>query len=324
MRRLLFVATAVALLLAVFAPAALAARAAAPSSSGTILAAQPTPSTDTLLIAVNRSVAVPSGDHLDTLVVVGGDAAVSGDIGTIVVARGTATLSGATAHTLVVVDGHASLEPGTTISGDVRTLNGTVTQAPGATVAGSTSSLDSGLAALAWLFVPFAILLFLGFALAALAAALFVAAFAARQVRSMEALISGQPGHVLVAGIAGTVLIPTIAVLLMLTVVGAPIGMAVLFVLLPAMAFLGWLVAAIWIGDWIVARSRGAAEPDRPYLAAVIGVIALAFVGILPFVSAIATLFGFGALILAAWRVLRREMPSTGQGVPAQPTMSPS
>jgi hypothetical protein len=37
------------------------------------------------------------------------------------------------------------------------------------------------------------------------------------------------------------------------------------------------------------------------------GVIALAVAGLVPFVTAIATLFGFGALLLAAWRMLRHE-----------------
>ncbi len=307
MRRLLFVATAVALLLALFAPAA--------------LAAEPDGGARSLLLTVDRTVDIPAGDHVDTLVVLGADATVRGDVGTIVIANGTATLSGATAGTLVVVDGHAALDAGTTVSGDVRTLNGTVTQAPGATVGGSTKSLDTDLAALAWLLVPMFILFFIGSALAGLAAALFVAAFAARQVRGVEALISRQPGQVLVAGIAGSVLIPTAAVLAMVTIVGAPIGLAVLFVLLPAMAFLAWLVAAIWIGDWIVARSRGAAEPERPYLAAVIGVIVLAAAGLLPFVSAIATLFGFGALLLAGWRVLRHEVPPAdrAESLPAAP-----
>ena len=95
-----------------------------------------------------------------------------------------------------------------------------------------------------------------------------------------------------------------------------------LFLLLPAMAFLAWIVAAIWIGDWIVPGLRGAAEPDRPYLASVLGVIVLACGGMLPFVTAIATLFGFGALLLAAWRMLRHEAPPLGEPGPALPAFS--
>jgi hypothetical protein len=164
--------------------------------------------------------------------------------------------------------------------------------------------------------------LFIGLGLAAIAAALAVATFAARQVRAVEALISRQPGQVLVAGIAGAVVLPVVAVLLVMTVIGAPIGLALLLVVLPAIAFLAWLVAAIWIGDWIVARLRGAPEPDRPYRAALLGVFVLAAAGLVPFVTAIATLFGFGALLVAGWRVLRGGVPAPGETGAAQPAPS--
>jgi hypothetical protein len=96
----------------------------------------------------------------------------------------------------------------------------------------------------------------------------------------------------------------------------------VLFLVLPALAFLAWIVAAIWIGDWIVARLRGTVEADRPYLAAVLGVIVLAFAGVIPFVTAIATLFGFGALLLAAWRTFRHEASSIGETGASRPAPS--
>jgi hypothetical protein len=79
---------------------------------------------------------------------------------------------------------------------------------------------------------------------------------------------------------------------------------------LPTLAFVGWLVAAIWVGDWIVTRMRGSAEAGHPFLAAVIGVVVLAFAGLIPFVAAVATWFGFGALLLMAWRILRPPTPS--------------
>ena len=310
MKRLLLMAATAAFLLGLGAPAA--------------LAAEPLPDTGRVLVSVNGPVDIPAGDHLETLVVVGGDARISGDVTTIVVVRGTATLSGATAESLVVVDGTADLQAGTTVRGDVRTLDGTVTQAPGATVGGSVRTLDTDLAAAGILLIPAVVLLFLGLGLATVAAALLVAAFGARQVRSVESLIARRPGHVLVAGIVGAVALPLVAILLTATVVGAPIGIAMLFVLLPAIAFLAWIVAAIWIGDWIVARLRGNPEPDRPYLAAVVGVIALAVAGVLPFVTALATLFGFGALLLAAWRVLRPETPPLGDTGAPQPAPSAS
>jgi len=308
MQRLLVIAATVAFLLGLGAPAA--------------LAAEPLRDTGRILVSVNGSVDVPAGDHLDTLVVVGGDARISGDVHSIVLVRGSATLVGATTDNLVVVNGTADLQAGTTVRGDVRTLDGSVTQQPGSTVTGSVTTLDADLAAFGLLLIPAFILLFIGFGLATIAAALFVAAFGARQVRSVEALIVRRPGHVLLAGIAGMVAFPFVAMVLIATVIGAPLGFVLLFILWPAIAFLGWIVAAIWIGDWIVARLRGTPEPDRPYLAAVIGAVVLAFAGVLPFVSAIATLFGFGALLLTAWRILRPETPPLGETGSALPAPS--
>lgn len=307
MKRMVSISAAVLLLTVLLVPTALAA---APGSR-----------TGSLLLAVDRSVEIPTGDHLDTLVVIDGNAIVSGDIPRIIVVSGHATLTGATSQTVWVVNGSADLQAGTTVSGDVRTLRGTVTQQPGSTVGGSVRSLDADLVAMGILLFGMFVVLMLGLALAAVAAALMVAALGARQVREAEALISHQPGQVLVAGIAGAVLLPLLALVLMITVVGAPIGIAMLLVLLPV-TFLAWVVAAIWIGDWIVARLRGAPEPDRPYRAAVLGVVGLAILGILPFVTAIATLFGFGALVLAAWRMLRREAPPSGEAgaVPVVPS----
>jgi len=302
MHRLLAMMAAIALFLGLGAPA--------------VLAAEPFSGTDRVLVSVNGPVDVPAGDQLDTLVVVRGNATISGTVGTIVVVDGTATLTGATTETLVVVSGTADLGAGTTVTGDVRTLDGVVTSQPGAVVQGSVRAMDAGaaafFAAFGVLLIPALILLFLGFGLATVAAALLVAAFAARQVRGAEALIRHEPGPVLLAGVLGSIALPVLAIVLIATVVGAPIGFAMLFVALPAIAFLAWIVAAIWIGDWLVARMRGAAEPDRPYLAAALGVIVLAVAGIIPFVTTIATLFGFGALLLAAWRMLRRESSPAG------------
>jgi hypothetical protein len=288
------IAATVAILLLAIAPAAFAADPVQLTGRGAV-------------VTVNGTVDVPAGQSIETVAVVDGTATIGGTVGTIVVVHGTATLTGATARHLVVVDGTAVLGAGTTVSGDIATLNGTVSQDPGAVVTGRVVTLEADLAALALVLVPLMIVLMVGFALAMIVAALMVAAFGARQVREAEAHITQRPGQTLVAGIAGSVGLPLLAGVLVMTVVGAPIGLAALFLVLPVLALAGWLVAAIWVGDWLVARSRGSREAGRPYRAAVLGVVVLAAAGLLPFVSTLATLFGFGALLLAARHTLRPE-----------------
>ena len=61
-------------------------------------------------------------------------------------------------------------------------------------------------------------------------------------------MITKQPGETLLFGLAGLFVIPIVAILAMITVIGAPLGLAILLMVWPAAAFAGYLVAAIWIG----------------------------------------------------------------------------
>jgi hypothetical protein len=308
MTRILLIVAAVAVLLGVAAPVA--------------LAAEPNQSSRSFVLSVDRDVDVPAGDHVDTLVVVRADATVEGSVDSIVVVDGTATLTAATASSVVVVNGTADLQAGSQVN-DVRTYDGTVNQAADAVVTGNVRSFEANVAAFALLLIPLILVLFVGIGIAAIVVALLVAAFGARQVRHAEALISNETGTVLVAGLIGSFVLPILAVLVTITIVGAPIGLGALLIVLPALAFLGWIVAAIWVGDWILGRSGGP-RAEKPYAAAVVGVIVLALAGIVPFVSAIATLFGFGALLVIAWRILRPPTATVGSTGSAQALPSAS
>ncbi len=307
MRRLLTPLIALVLLLTVAAP--------------TVLAAEPvTIDSGRVVISLDGPVTVPADQSLDALVVANGIATIAGDVDHVLLVDGTATATGATIGSLLVIDGTATLDSGTVVTGDVSTLNGTIAAAPGATIVRPVRDLKGDLAALSLALIPLLILFMLGAALLVVLFALFLAAVAGRQVRSVESLISREPGLVLIAGIAGTLLLPAVSFLLMATVIGAPLGLILLFVVTPTLAFLGWVIAAVWLGDWLLGRLRGRREAERPYFAAVVGVIVLAFAGMIPFVSMIATLFGFGAVLLALWRVLRGGSATADAVGPTPPT----
>ena len=271
-------------------------------------------------MAFNGDVTVPAGEQADVVLVAGGTATVAGHVKTVVVFDGTAILQGATVESVFVTGGSLSIDAATTVTGDVRTLNTTTTVDPAASVGGSVSSLEADLVAAAAVLAPLVVLFVLGLALVTLVAGLALAALGARQVRAAEALISHQPGETILFGLAGLVVIPLVAILAMITVIGAPLGLAVMFMVWPAAAFAGYLVAGIWIGEWLL--YRGAAErPERPYLAAVLGLVILQVISLVPFVGAIASLFGFGAVLLLAWRVFRQ--PSQPRPVTTPPATQP-
>jgi hypothetical protein len=303
MRRLSIVAAVAALLMLLAAP--------------TVLAADPgIAKGDRVLLAFNGDVTVPAGEKAAFVLVTGGTATVAGDVQTVVVFDGKAVLQGATVKEVFVSGGSVSIDAGTTVSGDVRTLNSTTAVDPAATIGGSVSSVETDLVAAAAVIAPLMVLFLLGLALVTLVAGLALAALGARQVRAAEALITHEPLETVLFGLAGLVLIPLLAVLAMITVIGAPLGLAILLMVWPAAAFAGYLVAGIWIGEWLL--YRGAAErPERPYLAAVLGLVLLQVISLIPFVGAIASLFGFGAVLFLAWRVFRQ--PSQTRPVTTPP-----
>ena len=101
------------------------------------LAADPSGTSRSVVMAVGHDTDVPAGDHVDTLVVIRANAQVDGSVDTVIVIDGTATLTGAaTADSLTVINGTADLQPGATVTGDVGRSSGTVNQAPGAVVEG--------------------------------------------------------------------------------------------------------------------------------------------------------------------------------------------
>ena len=49
----------------------------------------------------------------------------------------------------------------------------------------------------------------------------------------------------------------------------------------------------------------GAVRAERPYAAATVGLLVAFVIGLVPLVTAILSIFGLGAVVLAAWRTLR-------------------
>lgn len=268
------------------------------------LAADPVlPATGTVQIVIDGDLSWPSGQHAAALVVIQGDALVEGSALNVTVLGGTVTLAG-TVQTLTVVDGRAELLAGSRVLGDVVQLNSLVHRTGDAYVGGSVQSLAESMAGFG-LFLGTALVLFwVGAALAMLVAALLLAAFAARQVRTAEAIISAEPLKTFLVGLGMIVIPPLAIVLLALTIVGLPLALTLLFMIWPTLAFVGYLVAAIWIGEWLLVR-MGRTEPtDRPYLGAIVGMVAAGILGLVPLIGAVISIFGLGAVTIAGWRTL--------------------
>ena len=294
MRRLLLLLAAFGLVFAVAAPA--------------VLAAEPTTTqTGRVLLSVGGDVTLPAGDHADAVIVINGAGTIRGDAKSVVVVNGSLDVQGATVDSIVAVRSPVTLGPGAVVTSDVATFDSLVTQSGGATVQGEVRDISAGLATLGFFVGPLLILAWLGFAIAAIAAGLLFAALGARQIRAAEAIIAHEPVQTVLVGIGGVFLPIVVGIPLFLTVVGAPLALGLWFGLWPLIAFLGYLVAAIAIGEWLVNRMTPTVTRERPYLASIVGLIVLLLAGIVPFLSAIASLVGFGAVLILGWRTIRHH-----------------
>lgn len=262
------------------------------------------PHSGRVLMAFGGDLVVPAGEQADAVVVVTGHVDILGRVNTVVVIDGTAAVTGTTIESLVVVRGSATVT-NTHVLADIRTLDAQVTQS-GVTIDGSVRGLEADLIALGWAFGLGALLIWIGIGLATLAAGLLVAGLAGRQLRSTAAIIRREPMRAIGGGILGLVVPPILAVLLAVTVIGIPLAVSLVLFVWPAMAFIGYVVAAAWLGEWALELTRGRqVERERPYLATVVGIVLMFVAGIVPLLTAIISFLGFGAVVVAGWRTVR-------------------
>jgi hypothetical protein len=292
MKRLIVALASLAVVLALAAPAVLAADPAAGTN-------------DRVLLAFGGDLDVPAGERAEFVLVAGGDLTISGEVRTVVILDGTATLTGASVEDVVAVSSTLTLGPATLVMGDIREIESTVEQSPNAIVEGTVRGLDAELFMLGSVLAPAFLLFAIGFALTTVVAGLLLAALGSRQVRAAERIFVTRPGATFLVGLLAVIVVPVLAVMAMVTIIGAPLGLTVLFAAWPAAAYLGYLVAGIVVGERIISRPG----TERPYLAAVVGLLVLQVLGLVPvvggLVTGIASLFGFGAIILLAWETIR-------------------
>jgi len=267
--------------------------------AGGPVAAQGAEGVTDVLIRVNGPLRVAPEEQVSTAVVVGQDATIEGTVREqLLVVNGTARITGTVLGSVVVAGGRLELGPGATVGHDVALFRSSLVRHRDAVVAGGIHqhglSVSGRFLRLFWAAMTLMIVV---------AAALFAAA-GGRQLGESARLLSARPGETLLAVAALWVAVPLLTGPLFLSVVGIPLALGVLLFLLPALWFLGYIVAATAVG---MALLRAAWEPGRPLVReAAAGVVALQLAAYLPGLGVLVILIagqaGAGALALRAWR----------------------
>jgi len=270
--------------------AAFVAAAAAPAAA----AAEPRDQ-----VVLSGTVEVPRGREVGEVVILTGSAVIDGvAFGDVVVLNGDISVNGQVSGSVIAVDGTVSLGPNAQVGGDV-TSRGEIELTDGAKVDGRVRQH----AAFTWrrpisAFGRFAS--WLAVTVSTLLLGLGLVLVVPRGVDAAFAAARGSPLTALGWGALLAVGVPVLSIISIASLVGLPLGLAVLlaFVLV---AFVGYALAAYVLGCLLWRRS------DKNVLAFVIGWAILRAVALIPFVSgltwAAGAVFGVGAAAVATWRV---------------------
>jgi hypothetical protein len=261
-------------------------------------------------IVITGRVDVAKGERTGTVVILDGPAVIAGDVkGSVVAVRGSIRVTGRVSDHVVAVRGRVFIEPGARVGGDVVARRRPVV-APGATVEGEVrrENIANYFRALGW-FLWFA--WWLALTVSVFVLGLLFLALAPRAARAGVEVARTRAGPSIAWGLAMAIGLPIVSVLVLFTLVGIPLGLMGLLSL--ALLYgLGYALAALFLGRTMVKEPRG------PVLAFFLGLLILRVVDLIPvlgnLVTFAATVFGLGALTVAAWRAARgSSAPRAGQ-----------
>jgi cytoskeletal protein CcmA (bactofilin family) len=274
-----------------------------------------------VLVRIDGTTHVARGDRAGTVVGLNGDVVVDGTVrDTLVVVNADAVVTGAVDGDVALVNGTLTLQPGARVGGDVTLVKGTLVRAPGATIAGSVQRRTGY--SFGWGPAVFSFLFWLGLTVVVVLAGLLFAAVGGRQLTEPGRLLTDRPGASVATALVVWIGIPILAVLGLVTLIGLPLGLALLLVVLPALWLLGYLVAGTRLGAELVGRRGRPRSVEHPYLAAVVGLLLLQVFGLIPVVGGLvvglAGLVGAGAMMYRPWRAWRAPRPH-----PAAPAPEP-
>jgi len=289
-----------ALLILAFAPASAAGQAANGSVTGD-------------RVVITGPVTIDRGETADDVVVIDGPVSVAGRVrGDLVVVSGTLRISGAVDGDVVAVAKRATLAPGARIGGDLIYGDERPVVPAGATVEGDIDRVSVGEVTDPVGFIG-AVAVWIAVSVSALVLGLLLLWLAPRALEAAFAAATTSLGLSIGWGLLLFFGLPILAVIALVTLVGIPLGVALLLALLPLYA-IGYTTSAWLLGRRLVGPPRGRV------LAFLAGLAILRVLAIIPILGGIvwfaATVVGLGALLVATWRA-RRDYPERASPAPA-------
>lgn len=269
----------------------------------TVLAAE-TANSDEFMLKVGGTTTIAATEHLDTAVIIDGDAIIDGTIeDTLWVISGNVTINGRVNGEITVIDGVLTLSSTATVK-NVSLIRSDITRDPAATITGKLSE-RSEFVNFGWGRDLFSFAFWIGSTIAILVAGLIFTAIAGRHVFNAAGNLTRRPVESIISAILLWIGMPILGVLAILTLIGIPLGI-MLLLSLPIIWIAGYTVAGMSLGQVIGPRLKLTSGPEHAYRNVMIGLITFQIIGLVPFVGGLivglAGFVGSGAMIYLAYR----------------------
>jgi len=271
---------------------------------------------DDVLIRINGPVNVAADQTYDVIIGISNETTVDGVINeALVVINGTATINGRVDGDVVVISGDLILGPSAVVE-DVNLYDSDLTRDPAATISGDLNE-NAEVNWSWWDSAIFTFAIWIGATIVALVAGLIFALLGGRQLLALSTTARTRIGLSIVTAVALLIGLPLLALAAFLTVVGIPLGLVILFLVIPLLWFLGYIVMGAHLGSWLLAQLGRTGSRSSIVWATLLGVLVLQLIGLIPFIGGlIAFLAGlYGAGVLVYHLIMRRG----GEPAPAVP-----
>jgi hypothetical protein len=172
----------------------------------------------------------------------------------------------------------------------------------------------------------FGLFLWVGITVALLLGGLLFAAIGRRQLMGAAELMTDRPGATVLTAIITVIVLPIVAVIALITIVGIPAGIFLLLFLIPALAFLGYIVAGAMLGRLVLGGFGDRGRVVNAFAAVVLGIVILQVALLIPVLgvaSLLIGIWGVGGLVFYAIRAARGRSPGEEPSPPAPAPTSP-
>ncbi len=252
------------------------------------------------------------GETAEDVVVIDGPVRVSGHVrGDLVVVSGELTLRGRVDGDVVTVAERARVSAGARVRGDVAYVAERPLVSRRAMIGGEVKRADPE-RAIAPVGVAATVGFWIAVSVSALVLGLLLLWLGPRAADALLATGRTRLGASIGLGLVLFFGVPILGVLALVTIVGAPLGVALLLVVLP-LYWVGYTSSA-----WLLGR-RLVGPPRHRALAFLAGLVILRLLALIPVLGGlvwlVATVLGLGVLFVSIWRARRGETP--GRASPA-------